>query len=166
MSQSQSRPHRQSRGSCRCAHCSALNRGLTTTRVSRFAAYGESHGTWEVGTGYAEGILARIIEAVLGQPPVLPSVRADPNFLCGTEFSTLTEETLFFSQRGLSVEAVVIEVRLQPGELLLLDNLALAHGRQGSRAPGAPPGNLRTPSTTPSRADQLSRDRVLAAFSG
>ncbi|MEJ7629029.1 MAG: hypothetical protein WKF54_05500 [Nocardioidaceae bacterium] len=105
--------------------------------VRRFAAYGDSHGTWRAGTGYAEGSLARIVEAALGQTPVLPSVRANTDFLCGTEFSTVADEMLFFVQRGLLVDAVVVEVRLQPGELLLFDNLALAHGRRGSRAPGA-----------------------------
>jgi hypothetical protein len=104
--------------------------------VRRFVAYGESHGTWQAGTGYAEGSLARIIEAALGQKPVLPSVRADPDFLCGTEFSTMADEMLFFAQRGLLVDAVVMEVCLQPGELLLFDNLSLAHGRRGVRAPG------------------------------
>jgi hypothetical protein len=104
--------------------------------VRRFAAYGESHGTWKSDAGYAEGSLARIIEAALGQPPVLPSVRADPDFLCGTEFASLADEMLFFTQRDFSIDAVVIEIRLQPGELLVFDNLALAHGRKGSRAPG------------------------------
>ena len=100
--------------------------------VRRFVAYGHNHGTWQASTGYAEGSLARIIEAALGQTPVLPNVRVDPNFLCGTEFSTMADEMLFFAQRGLLVHAVVIEVCLQPGELLLFDNLALAHGRRGA----------------------------------
>lgn len=67
---------------------------------------------------YAEGSLARVIEAALGRPPALPSVSANPDFLCGTEFSTIDDETLFFAQRGLSIDAVAVGVRLQPGELL------------------------------------------------
>jgi alpha-ketoglutarate-dependent taurine dioxygenase len=48
----------------------------------------------------------------------------------------MADEMLFFAQRGLLVDAVVMEVCLQPGELLLFDNLSLAHGRRGVRAPG------------------------------
>lgn len=134
--------------------------------VRRFAAYGDSHGTWEAGTGYAEGSLARIIEAALGQAPVLPSVRADPDFLCGTEFSTMADEMLFFTQRGLEIDAVVIEVRLQPGELLLFDNLALAHGRRGSRAPGELHQRVFGHRALHPREQIKLRDRVLAAFTG
>jgi hypothetical protein len=134
--------------------------------VRRFAAYGESHGTWQAGTGYAEGSLARVIEAALGQPPVLPSVRADPDFLCGTEFSTLADETLFFTQRGLPVDDIVIEVRLQPGELLIFDNLALAHGRRGSRAPGELHQKVFGHRELDPREQIKLRDRVLANFGG
>lgn len=90
--------------------------------VRRFVAYGASHGAWQPGTGFAEGSLARVFEAALGQPPALPTVSANPDFLCGTELSTIEDETLFFAQRGLSIDAVAVEVRLQPGELLLFDN--------------------------------------------
>jgi hypothetical protein len=132
--------------------------------VRRFAAYGDSHGTWQAGTGYAEGSLARIIEAALGQTPILPSVRADPDFLCGTEFSTLAEEMGFFAQRGLSVEAVVREVCLQPGELLIFDNLALAHGRRGIRAPGELHQRVFGHRALHPEQQITLRDRVLAAF--
>jgi hypothetical protein len=64
---------------------------------------------------------------------VLTSVADDPDFLCGTEFATLADEARFFTQRAISVENALIEVRLLPGQLLVLDNLALAHGRRGIR---------------------------------
>jgi hypothetical protein len=64
-----------------------------------------------------EGSLARIIEAALGRTPSLPSVRTHPEFLCGTEFSSLEDEAEFFAHRGLRPEAVAIEVCLRPGEL-------------------------------------------------
>ena len=102
--------------------------------VRRLVAYGASNGAWQPATGYAEGSLARVIEAALGQPPALPSVSANPDFLYGTEFSNIDDETLFFAQRGLSIDAVAVEVRLQPGELLLFENLAVAHGRRGKAA--------------------------------
>lgn len=133
--------------------------------VRRFAAYGESHGTWKSGTGYAEGSLARIIEAALGQPPVLPSVRANPDFLCGSEFASLADEMLFFTQRDFSIDAVVIEIRLQPGELLVFDNLAFAHGRRGSRAPGELHQRVFGHRALDRREQIKLRDGVLANFS-
>jgi hypothetical protein len=104
--------------------------------LQRFASYGHTHGAWDDATGYTEGSLARIIEAALGQPPVLPSVKTHPEFLCGTEFTSLAGEIEFFSDRELQLEPVEIEVCLRPGELLVFDNLAHAHGRRGTRQPG------------------------------
>ncbi len=132
--------------------------------VRRFAAYGNSHGAWDSTRGYIEGSLARIVEAALGRIPVLPSVPSDPDFLCGTEFSALDDESRFFAERAVPIESALIEVRLLPGDLLVFDNLALAHGRRGARQPGelhqrvfghralAVPGQLKI------------RDRVLDAF--
>ena len=104
--------------------------------VHRFEGYGHSHGAWDDAAGYHEGSLARIIEAALGETPVLPSVKTQPEFLCGTEFASLAAEVEFFAERDLDLESVQIDVRLRPGELLVFDNLTLAHGRRGSRYPG------------------------------
>jgi hypothetical protein len=102
---------------------------------SGWIAYGRTHGSWDDARGYVEGSLARIIEAAAGSPR-LPSVKADPDFLCGTEFDSLRSEVAFFERNGLDVEDVQIEVPLGPGDLLVFDNLALAHGRRGTRQPG------------------------------
>src|SRR4051794_13490160 len=51
------------------------------------------------------------------------------------EFSSRRQEEAHFAQRGLELNAVEEHVVLRPGELLLLDNLATAHGRLGLRAP-------------------------------
>ena len=85
--------------------------------------------------GYVEGSFARIVEGADDQP-ALPSVKADPAFLCGTEFDCLASEERFFAGHGLNLGAAEIEVALSPGELLIFDNLAVAHGRRGSRSPG------------------------------
>ena len=53
-------------------------------------------------------------------------------FLCGMEFGKLSDELEFFAQRGLHLDAVGTEVCLRPGEVLVFDNLALAHGRRGT----------------------------------
>ncbi len=104
--------------------------------VRRFDVYGRSHGAWDDAAGYAEGSLARIVEAAFGRTPMLPSVKTHPEFLCGNEFSSLADELEFFEQRGLRLDAVEVELSLRPGEMLIFDNLLLAHGRRGVRRPG------------------------------
>lgn len=132
--------------------------------IARFTAYGHSHGAWDDAAGYVEGSLARIVEAALGQVPVLPSVKSEPDFLCGTEFPTLGEELAFFTRRGLPLAEVGLEVLLQPGDLLVFDNLALAHGRRGTRQPGELHQRIFGHPAL-SVAEQIEfRDRVLATF--
>jgi hypothetical protein len=103
--------------------------------LERFAAYGRSHGAWDDTAGYIEGSLARMIEAATGAEPVLPSVKTTAGFRCGLEFVSLAEEVGFFSGRGVPLD-IEQEVCLEPGELLIFDNLLVAHGRRGSRQPG------------------------------
>jgi len=105
--------------------------------VERLIAYGRSHGAWDDARGYVEGSLARIVEAAAAQcPPLLPSVKVEPGFLCGLEFDSILSELTFFARHGLRLHEVEIDVALQPGELLVFDNLAVAHGRRGIRRPG------------------------------
>lgn len=132
--------------------------------VRRFTAYGRSHGASDDGAGYAEGSLARLVEAALGGPPVLPSVKTTPEFLCGTEFASLEDELCFFSERGLQVDAVAIEISLRPGELLIFDNLMLAHGRRGIRRPGELNQRVFGHRALPVEQQIETRDRVLGAF--
>jgi hypothetical protein len=132
--------------------------------VQRLAAYGRSHGARDDAVGYAEGSLARVIEAALGGSPVLPSVKADREFLCGTEFSSGSDELEFLSERGFRVEAVELDVRLLPGELLIFDNLALAHGRRGIRRPGELLQRVFGHPLLPVDEQAQLRDRVLTAF--
>lgn len=104
--------------------------------LERVAVYGMTHGAWRGEDGYAEGSLARIVEAAGGAPPELPSVKVYPEFLCGTEFHDVSSELRFFARHGLSIEAVEVDIALRPGDLLIFDGLALAHGRRGTRQPG------------------------------
>lgn len=132
--------------------------------VSRFAAYGHSHGAWDDAAGYAEGSLARIVEAALGEPAVLPSVKAHPTFLCGNEFASLGDELEFFAERGLRLDSVETDVRLDPGEMLIFDNLLLAHGRRGTRRPGELNQRIFGHSALNVERQLELRDAVLAAF--
>jgi hypothetical protein len=81
-----------------------------------------------------EGILARIIEAA-DQSKDLPAIDAD-GFLCGMEFATLEQERAYFARHGMQLADVEQEIVLSPGDLLLFDNLATAHGRRGRRHTG------------------------------
>jgi hypothetical protein len=103
--------------------------------VRRLERYGRTHGAWDDRDGYTEGSLARLVEAADGAAPLLPSVK-EPGFRCGLEFDDADGEAAFFAARGLDVAAVAVEVRLAPGDLLVFDNHAVAHGRRGRRLPG------------------------------
>ncbi len=103
--------------------------------VRRLEQYGRTRGAWDDRDGYTEGSLARLVEAADGARPLLPSVK-EPGFRCGMEFDDAESEAAFFAVRGLDVAAVAVEVRLAPGDLLVFDNHAVAHGRRGRRLPG------------------------------
>ncbi len=134
--------------------------------IARFVAYGRTHGARDDRMGYSEGSFARVIDAAVTSPPLLVSVKTDREFLCGTEFADLGAEDVFFQRHGLDIAAVEIDIVLQPGQLLVFDNLAFAHGRRGRRRPGELHqrfyGHLRL-----SPADQQGvRERLLSAFCG
>jgi hypothetical protein len=133
------------------------------TLRANLAAYGESHGAWDDADGYSEGSLGRIVEAVAGAPR-LPSVKSTPGFLCGMEFDTLAAEVAFLAGFGLDVQAVEVEIPLRPGDLLVFDNLALAHGRRGSRRPGELHQRVYGHRLLPAAGQCALRDRFLAAF--
>jgi hypothetical protein len=134
-----------------------------TMLLSNLLAYGESHGAWVDSDGYAEGSLARLVEAAIGAPR-LPSVKSTPGFLCGMEFDSLATELTFFEELDLDVGAVQVEVALRPGELLVFDNLRLAHGRRGSRMPGELHQRIYGYRSLPLAAQRALRDLVLATF--
>jgi Taurine catabolism dioxygenase TauD, TfdA family len=89
--------------------------------------------TSHAGSGYVEGILARLVEAA-DECSALPST-ADASFLCGTEFASSEEERAHFTRHRLELDTIEHRISLNAGELLLFDNLATAHGRVGTRRP-------------------------------
>jgi hypothetical protein len=129
-------------------------------------AYGRTHGAWDDARGYVEGSLARVVEAAAASSPLLPSVKVNPGFLCGMEFDSLRSELAFFERHGLHVEDVQVEVNLRPGEVLVFDNLALAHGRRGIRRPGELHQRVYGHRRLSPAAQRGLRDRVLSAFQG
>jgi hypothetical protein len=132
--------------------------------ITRFAAYGRTHGSRDDHLGYSEGSFARVIDATATSPPLLASVKTHPEFLCGMEFDTLGQELAFFRRHGLDVEDVEIDIVLRPGQLLLFDNLAFAHGRRGQRQPGELRQRIFGHQQLSPAAQQGVRERVLSAF--
>jgi len=132
--------------------------------IARLARYGRTHGSWDED-GYTEGSLARVVEAAAGSAPALPAVRSEPGFLCGMEFDSLGSELAFFDRHALPVEAATVEIPLRPGQLLLFDNLALAHGRRGRREPGELHQRVYGLKRAPVERQRQLRDCVLGAFS-
>ena len=130
--------------------------------LERLRSYGQTHGAWDDEEGYVEGSLARIVEAAAAAP-ILPSVKAKPGFLCGLEFDSLSAELAFFARHGLRIDEAEIDIHLQPGELLLFDNLALAHGRRGTRQRGELRQRVYGHHLPPAGQRTL-RDDVLTAF--
>ena len=134
-----------------------------TLLLRSLIAYGESHGAWDDADGYSEGSLARVVEAAAGALR-LPSVKSTPGFLCGMEFDTLAAELTFFEGLDLNLTAVQIEIPLRPGDLLVLDNLTLAHGRRGSRRPGELHQRVYGHQSLSPAAQRALRDQFLAVF--
>jgi hypothetical protein len=132
--------------------------------VHRLEAYGRTHGAWDDSEGYTEGSVARLLEAADGRSPLLPSVKAEPGFLCGLEFDTAEAEVRHLAGLGLDLEAAAVDVRLAPGDLLVFDNHAFGHGRLGRRLPGELHQRF-FGSRAASVDEQLRlRDRLLARF--
>jgi hypothetical protein len=132
--------------------------------LARVVAYGRTHGSRDDHAGYSEGSLARVVDAASSIRPLLASVKVEPDFLCGTEFDTSGAERAFFLRHGLDVDGVEIDVVLQPGQLLVFDNLAFAHGRRGKRQPGELHQRIFGHRQLSPAGQSVIRDRVLSAF--
>jgi hypothetical protein len=135
-----------------------------TRHTDQPVAYGRTHGCGGDDSGYQEGFLAPLVEAAAGTSPALPSVKTHPEFLCGMEFDSLSADLAFYEHHGLDVKAVQVEIALVPGELLVFDNLALAHGRRGIRRPGELRQRVFGHKVLAPTAQRRLRDRVLRAF--
>jgi hypothetical protein len=109
-----------------------------------------------------EGILGRIIEIADQDSSLTPL--DTPGFLCGMEFSSLADEHSYFAQNGVPLETVQQPITLGPGELLMMDNLRTAHGRNGQRNPQELHQLFVGYPSLDRRRQRLLLDCVLAAF--
>lgn len=80
------------------------------------------------------------------------------------EFDDLAAEVTFLASLGLGVEAVQVEVPLGPGDVLVFDNLDVAHGRRGNRAPGELHQRVYGNQSLSPAAQRALRDHFLALF--
>lgn len=96
--------------------------------VARLRGYGDAG---HARSSYVEGILARLVEAA-DDCSALPST-ADPGFFCVMESGSVADEQVHFARHGLRPDRVEQRIALGPGDVLLFDNLAIAHGRVGKR---------------------------------
>ena len=84
-----------------------------------------------LGPDGSVGVLGRVIEAV-DSTRELPAQDA-PGFLCGMEFTSLAQERSFFAAHGLDLADAETRVVVEPGQVMVFDNLRAAHGRVGQR---------------------------------
>jgi hypothetical protein len=117
--------------------------GGGTQIESRLQAYARSHGSswdWQGDSGHRVSCFARVLDA-LNPPARLTNFRTTPKAdwyaasKAGHEFGDLAEEGAFYAGRGAPLDCEQ-RVIVQPGELLLIDNVRAIHGRVGTRAAG------------------------------
>lgn len=129
--------------------------------LARLRLYGDANSQSDP-QGYVEGIFARLVEAADGSP-TLPR-HHEEGLLCGMEFDTLAQEREHLARRGLDLDSAEERILLGPGDLLLLDNLAIAHGRVGTRRELELDQLCVDYSSLPAPSQAVLRDRVLSAF--
>lgn len=130
--------------------------------TDRLLAYGSSRVAGDGAADYVEGVLARLVEAADEAEASLPTAS---ECLCGEELENITAEREHFARRGLRLQAAEVLVNVQPGQLLVLDNLATAHGRLGRRQPHELHQLMLGHAQLGVDLQTRLRDRALAAFS-
>lgn len=107
----------------------------------RLREYVASHGSswdWDGDTGGRVSCFARIVDA-LAPEHVLTNFRQVPReqwyerSRAANEFGSLEEERAFYRERGVDVKAAECSMVMQPGELLVVNNVRAVHGRTGRR---------------------------------
>jgi hypothetical protein len=111
-----------------------------------------------------EGILGRIIEVAREGHQLVPLDA--PEHLCGMEFDSLEHERSFFDESGLPLTQVEEQVFLNPGEMLVVDNLRTAHGRIGRRNANELHQLFVGYASLHAEDQQLLLNRVLSVFDG
>jgi len=106
------------------------------------AAYGDGWRQPEPANTGRISIFLRFVEAIFGQKRFASLIESDSaNFLVdaakeiGLQASGVEAEQLLLQDLGVDLGSVEERVCLEPGDMLLFDNLAVVHGRIGRRQP-------------------------------
>jgi hypothetical protein len=116
------------------------DRGLRADAVERrVLAYARRHGDgWEDHNTYRLACFVRIVDALSDTPELTDQVDKTVGqwFQPGERLDAVAahdQERAFLSRHGIDISAREREVALEPGQLLVLDNLRVVHGRVGRR---------------------------------
>jgi hypothetical protein len=134
----------------RIVHLNALKKAthlLTQEEIGRrLREYVTTHGDgWrqpELANTGRISILLRFLDAVFGRREFASLIESDSaNFLSdaipdsGAGTAGLEQERTLLQEFGIDLDAVEERVCLEPGDMLLFDNIATVHGRVGRRQP-------------------------------
>ena len=109
----------------------------------RLWSYARSHGSswdWDGDSGNRTSCFARVLDA-LRPPHRLTNFRTTPHEYwyevsqAGHEFGAPSDEAAFYASCGVALETIEQHFVVQPGQLLILNNVRTVHGRYGVRRP-------------------------------
>lgn len=116
------------------------NKGLSADAVERrVLSYARSHGDgWGDHNTYRLACFARMVDALADVPELRDQIDKTVGqwFMQDRQLDAVAahdQENAFFSRHGIDIKAREREVALEPGQLLILDNLRVVHGRVGRR---------------------------------
>lgn len=122
---------------------SALGHGEVERRLREYVAeYGDGWRLPEPANTGRISIFLRFVEAIFSQKKFASLIESDSaNFLIdatqeiGLQTSGIEAERLLLQGLGVDLRSGEERVCLEPGDMLLFDNLAVVHGRIGRRQP-------------------------------
>src|SRR5262249_10604377 len=106
-------------------------------------AYGDGWSKPFPVNTYRLASFARVLDAACGEHQLIQFIdhstaewfKSDYDIFNGDKKSGLASEYVFYKDCGISLEAVEEQICIQPGQLLIIDNMRAVHGRVGSRHP-------------------------------
>lgn len=109
----------------------------------RLWSYASSHGSswdWDGDSGNRTSCFARVLDALCPPHRLTDFRTTSPERWyevshAGHEFGALFDEAAFYGSCGVALEPIEQHLVLQPGQLLVLNNVRAVHGRYGSRRP-------------------------------
>lgn len=118
--------------------------GDCETVEKRLYDYALSHGSswdWDTTSGGRVSCFARVLDALAANHRLTnfketPKDRWYVASRGGNEFDGYDDEVKFYESFGLDIQSAQTCIKLRPGDLLVLNNIATIHGRRGVRQRG------------------------------